>query len=323
MPATSNAMHEPLHEPTPLLIDTDPGVDDALALLMAFADPGHRVVGLTIAAGNVGLAHTVANALKLCQVAGHASVPVHPGCPAPLLHPAGDAAFIHGRDGFGETGCLPAPQPAQAEHAALAMLRLSHVHAGRLVLVALGPLTNLALALRLDPTLPGRLARLVVMGGAVTGQGNITPAAEFNIAFDPEAAQIVFESVPEFELVDWEAVLAHSFERDAFEAWLAAGDVRARFYHAISRRFRDGLRQRRGEAFHAADALAMAVALAPEGVRESRLRPVEVALAPGPARGATLVDWSLRSGRPRNARILDRYDPDRFQALIRAGLGVG
>ena len=174
----------------PLLIDTDPGVDDALALLMAFNDTRHDVVGLTIAAGNVGLEHTVRNALKVCEVAGRADVPVYAGCPQPLLHPSVDAAHVHGIDGFGDVGLPPAARAADAEHAALAILRLSHVHAGELLLVALGPLTNLALALTLDPTLPQRVARLVVMGGALTGHGNITAAAEFNIGFDPEAAHI-------------------------------------------------------------------------------------------------------------------------------------
>src|SRR5687768_16800381 len=195
-----------MNDKIPLLIDTDPGVDDALALLMAFNDPRHEVVGLTIAAGNVGLEHTVRNALKLCEVAG-SNPPVFAGCEAPLLHPALDAAFVHGRDGFGDTGYAPATRAAEAEHAALAILRLSHEHAGRLLLVALGPLTNLALALKLDPTLPQRIARCVVMGGAVTAHGNMTPVAEFNVYFDPEAAHVVFEGFPKIEVTDWEAVM--------------------------------------------------------------------------------------------------------------------
>jgi purine nucleosidase len=113
----------------PLLIDTDPGVDDALAILMAFNDPRHEVVGLTIAAGNVGLRHTVRNALKLCEVAGRDDVPVFAGTPEPLLHPP-DAADVHGRDGFGDIGYVPSTRSAEAEHAALAILRLSHEHAG-------------------------------------------------------------------------------------------------------------------------------------------------------------------------------------------------
>jgi purine nucleosidase len=304
----------------PLLIDTDPGVDDALALLMAFASPGHEVIGLTIAAGNVGLSYTVANALKLCEVAG-VDVPVYPGCPVQLLRPAPDASHVHGLDGFGDVGYLPAGRTAEAEHAALAIIRLSHRHAGRLLLVMLGPLTNLALALRLDPGLPDRLGRVVVMGGAVTGLGNITPWAEFNFAFDPEAAHVVLESLPDIDLVDWEAVLAHSFARADMERWLGADHPHARFYGVISRRFRDWLVRERGDRGHAADSLAMAAALAPEAVVEWAGRPLCIALE-GPARGASLVDWQRQSGQPDNARILRSFDQVRFEEMIRRGLGV-
>lgn len=310
-------------DPIPLLIDTDPGVDDALALLMAFDDPAHAVVGLTVAAGNVGLSHTVANALKLCEVAGRGDIPVFPGSAAPLLHPAPDAAYVHGRDGFGDTGYEPAPAKAADEHAALAILRLSHAHAGRLLLVALGPLTNVALALALDPTLPQRVARLVVMGGAVTAHGNITPAAEFNIHFDPEAARIVFEAFPHFELADWEATIAHGLPHADVEAWLGGRGARARFYEAISRQTRRWSADRRGDRWFAADALAMAWALEPAGALETAERAMEVCLDHGPARGATVVDWNRQSGRPERARILLRYAQDRFEARVRAALAAG
>ena len=306
--------------PTPLLIDTDPGIDDALALLMAFDDPTHEVVGLTVSAGNVGLDHTVANALKLCEVAGRGQVPVFAGCAAPLLHPAPDAAEVHGRDGFGDAGYAPATRAAAQEHAALAILRLSHAHAGRLLLVALGPLTNLALALSLDPTLPQRIARLVVMGGAVNARGNITPAAEFNIHFDPEAARIVFAAFPRFDLADWEATVAHGLPHDQVEDWLSGGGARAEFYAAISRQTRRWSADRRGDRWFAADALAMALALEPGGALELAERPVEVCLDHGPARGATLVDWNRQTGAPDRARILLRYDQARFQARVRAAL---
>ena len=306
----------------PLLIDTDPGVDDALALLMAFNDARHAVVGLTIAAGNVGLAHTVRNALKLCEVAGSAA-PVFPGAAAPLVHPARDAAYVHGRDGFGDVGYAPSERASESEHAALAILRLSHVHAGRLLLVALGPLTNLALALKLDPTLPARVARVVVMGGAVTGHGNITAAAEFNIAFDPEAAHIVFGAFPRTEVADWEAVMAHGFPHAAFERWLRAPSPRAAFYDAISRRTREWARQRRGDRWHSADALAMALALHPDGVIEAIERPLAVELAGRHTRGATVVDWRREEGRPDNAVLLQRYDQTRFEGLLEAALAAG
>lgn len=307
----------------PLLIDTDPGVDDALALLMAFHSDPHQVVGLSIAAGNVGLGHTVRNALKLREVVGRPDVPVFPGCDGPLVHaPREDAAHVHGRDGFGDIGYPDPAGSAADEHAALAILRLSHEHAGRLLLVALGPLTNLALALRLDPTLPQRVARLVVMGGAVTAHGNITPVAEFNIGFDPEAAHVVLSGFPRHDLADWEATLAHGFHHRKVERWLAAPSPRAAFYEAISRQTRLWSEDRRGDHWHSADSLAMAWALEPEGALELAERPLAVETGMGLARGLTAVDWNRQTGAPDNARILLRYDQARFEAQVQAALAA-
>jgi len=302
-----------------LLIDTDPGVDDAWALLMALAAPDVEVVGLTIAAGNVGLAHTVQNALKLCEVAGR-DVPVYPGCATPLVRAADDAAYVHGRDGFGDTGYTPSSRAPADEHAALAMLRLSHAMPGELTLVMLGPLTNLALALRLDPTLPARIKRLVVMGGAVTGSGNTSVAAEFNIGFDPEAAHVVCSQWPRFELVDWEAVLAHPLANADVERWLSIDSDRARFYDAISRQTRRWSVDRNATHWHSADPLAMAVAIAPADVLEADERPLAIELDGGLTRGATVVDWKRRSGAADNARIVRRYDQARFEALLEQAL---
>lgn len=305
----------------PLLIDTDPGVDDALALLMAFNDPRHEVIGLTVTAGNVGLEHTVGNALKLVELCGM-QVPVHAGAADPLLRPARDAAHVHGADGFGDVGFEPARLQAQAEHAALAILRQSHRHAGRLLLVALGPLTNLALALRLDPGLPERVARLVVMGGAVTAHGNITPAAEFNIAFDPEAAHIVFNGFPRLDLADWSATLGHGLPLERLASWLAVGTARADFYDAISRKSRRWSADSRGPLWLAADALAMAWALQPGDALETRERPVAVELDGRHTLGATVVDWQRQTGASDNARILVRYDQARFEARVREALAA-
>ena len=310
----------------PLLIDTDPGVDDALALLMAFDAPRHEVVALTIAAGNVGLKHTVANALKLCEVA-EVDIPVFAGCDAPLLHAAPDASYVHGRDGFGDIGYAPAAKQAEAEHAALAIIRLSHAHAGRLVVCMLGPLTNLAVALKLDPTLPQRIGRIVVMGGAVTGQGNTTPTAEFNIGFDPEAAWVVFQAFAAagkiVEVADWEAVIRHGFLHTDVEAWLRADHPRTRFYEAISRRTREWSAGLRGERWHAADALAMALVVAPEDAVTLERRPLRIELNGVETRGATVVDWGRRSGRADSAELLMAYDQAAFEGLIRQALRAG
>lgn len=307
-----------------LLIDTDPGVDDALAILMAYAQPGVRIAALTIAAGNVGLVHTTRNALKLLELIG-ADTPVFAGAAEPLVRPADDAAFVHGQDGFGDIGYVDAARGVEVEHAALAMIRLSFAYPGELTFVMLGPLTNLALALSIDPGLPARVKRLVVMGGAVTGRGNVARIpVEFNTGFDPEAAHIVFSRWPEFDLVDWEATLAHGIPFQESERWLQADTVAARFYHAISRKTRDWMRRtRNAERWAAADALAMAATIAPDSVLEWAQRPVAVELDGALTRGATVVDWWQRSGRPAQARIMMRYDIDGFSGLIRSALGLG
>lgn len=304
-----------------LLIDTDPGVDDALAILMAYAHAD--IAGLSIAAGNVGLGHTVRNARTLVDLVG-ATTPVFAGCAMPLVRaPEEDAAFVHGQDGFGDVGFPEPSAPLADEAAALALLRLTRERPGELTLVALGPLTNLALALRLDPTLPARVTRLVVMGGAVTGHGNTGKVpAEFNIGFDPEAAHVVFEAFPSFDLVDWEATLRHAFDDAEFDSWLASGDQRAEFFGRIvatARRY-NATHDRSGLV--AADALAMAVALDPSIVTRSETRAVAVELDGRLTRGATVVDWAARLGCPAQANIVLEVDHVRFAAMVRRALGV-
>lgn len=304
-----------------LLIDTDPGVDDALAILMAHACAD--IAGLSIAAGNVGLVHTARNARVLVDLLG-ARVPIFAGCATPLVRTQHeDAAFVHGRDGFGDIG-FPEPVAAlAAEPAALALLRLTRERPGALTLVALAPLTNLALALRLDPTLPERVARLVVMGGAVTAQGNtgIVPA-EFNIGFDPEAAHIVFAAFPHFDLVDWEAALRHAFDTAVFDEWLRAGDRRARFYAQIAGTSREYSVRHARRGVIAADALAMAVALEPSIITRSARHAVAVELDGRLTRGATVVDWADRLGQPAQANIVLEVDQSRFAQVVQRALGV-
>ena len=304
-----------------LLIDTDPGVDDALAILMAHAHAD--VLGLSIAAGNVGLAHTTRNARTLVDLVG-TSTPVFAGCPTPLVHlPEEDAAFVHGHDGLGDVG-FPEPKAAVTnEHAALALLRLTREYPGELTLVALAPLTNLALALRIDPSLPDRVKRLIVMGGAVTGHGNTGRVpAEFNIGFDPEAAHVVFEGFPDFDLVDWELTLRHAFDEEEFDQWLAAGDHRAEFFGRVFQVARETNRRRDRSGIIAADALAMAVAIDPSVVVRSERRHVGVELDGRLTRGATVVDWGNRLGLPRQANVVLELDQAKFEAMVRRALGT-
>ncbi|MBL0040244.1 MAG: nucleoside hydrolase [Xanthomonadales bacterium] len=304
-----------------LLIDTDPGVDDALALLMAYAHPGTKVEALTITAGNVGIRHTLRNALNLVELVG-ADTPVFAGASDPLVRPAEDAAFVHGQDGFGDVGLPPPSRAADVEHAATAMVRLARQHPGELTFVMLGPLTNLALALKLDPDLPTRVPRLVIMGGAVSGRGNVSrTTSEFNIHFDPEAAAVVFDAWPQFELVDWEATLAHGIPFADLARWLAADSPRARFYDAISRKTRDWMQACRNNTYwHAADGLAMAAVLDPAAVECWETRSIKIELDGALTRGMTVVDWAGRMSWRVQSRILMRYRLDRFAGLIQSAL---
>ncbi len=298
-----------------LLIDTDPGVDDALAIMLAHARA--EVVGLTIAAGNVGLAHTVANALKLVETIG-ADTPVFAGCANPLVLPAADAAFVHGNDGFGDTGYAPSTRAVENEHAVDAILRLSHEHAGKLVIASIAPMTNIAMALRRDPTLPERVAQLVVMGGAVTGRGNthLVPA-EFNVGFDPEAAHVVFSTWPR---VHARGLGIDHASRSRIRHARTMARQRKRDRAFLRHDFRedarvdDATRPRRD--CMVADALALAVVLEPDIVRRAEHRHVAVELNGTLTRGATVVDWDRRLGRRENARIVMDVDQARFESLI-------
>jgi purine nucleosidase len=174
-----------------IIIDCDPGIDDALALAFAHGHPDCELVGITTVAGNVGLDTTTANALAIRDYLGMGGVPVAAGCQGPLLRPPLSARSVHGASGLGAARLpVPAAEPA-AGHAVDYLAAAVSAEPGQITLVATGPLTNVALALRRYPRLATQVRDFVIMGGS-TGRGNVTPAAEFNIAADPEAAAIVF-----------------------------------------------------------------------------------------------------------------------------------
>jgi inosine-uridine nucleoside N-ribohydrolase len=176
----------------PIVLDCDPGHDDALAILLAAADPALELVAITTVAGNQSLDKTTLNARRMCSVAGIRGVPIAAGCDRPLVRDRIASPQIHGESGLDGPAFGTPTIPLDPRHAVDVILEASGAHDG-LVLVPTGPLTNVATALARDPGLARRLRRIVLMGGAI-GLGNVTPAAEFNIAADPEAARAVFES---------------------------------------------------------------------------------------------------------------------------------
>jgi purine nucleosidase len=184
------------------LIDTDTASDDAVALIMALRAPDVRVAAITVVAGNVEVQQATRNALYTVELCG-AQVPVYPGAEKPLLRTYENATWFHGRDGLGDHN-YPAPrQPAGKLHAVDAIIETIEANPG-LVLVTLGPLTNIALAVSRRPEIAAKVGRCVVMGGAPCCEGNVTPAAEYNIWVDPEAARIVMRSGLPIELIGWQ-----------------------------------------------------------------------------------------------------------------------
>jgi purine nucleosidase len=178
---------------TKIILDCDPGIDDALAIAFAHGHPAIELVGITTVAGNVGLAKTTANALAVCEFIGAAGIPVTAGCAGPLLRPALDARQVHGDSGLGGA-MLPPPAASPAPgHAIDYIIDTVRAASGEITLVATGPLTNIALAVRREPRLADWVRDFVIMGGSA-GRGNVTPAAEYNIWADPEAAAMVFRA---------------------------------------------------------------------------------------------------------------------------------
>jgi len=177
-----------------VIIDTDPGIDDTMAIMLALASPELRVEGLTTVRGNVGVEQCARNALTILEIAGHEDIPVAVGADKPLARPYhGHGSTVHGQDGLGETG-LSGARPVPDRRAVDFLISRITASPGELTLIALGPLTNLALAVSVDPRLPRRVREVIVMGGAVATRGNATPVAEANINNDPEAARIVFHA---------------------------------------------------------------------------------------------------------------------------------
>jgi inosine-uridine nucleoside N-ribohydrolase len=308
---------------TRLVVDTDPGVDDAMALMLAVAHVGATIEAITVVAGNVGLERTLANACTILDVlgAGPAAPPVFRGCDRSLL---GDRveATSHGADGLGDCHFPPSSRQVEAEHASLALVRLASESPGELTLVALGPLTNLALAMSLAPDLPRKYRRLVVMGGAVRATGNMpNPSTEFNVSSDPEAAAVVLERWPGVALVPWETAMSCVIGVDRLrEMWSAPG-ARAHFVRMITARKPSLALEQFGVAgMFAADPVAMAVALAPGIVTRSEHRHVTVELAGRRTRGQTTVDWFGFGGEPPGVEVILEVDGDRFWEMLRASV---
>jgi purine nucleosidase len=298
-----------------LIIDTDVGVDDAIALLMALADPNWEIIGITAVSGNVPLERVVRNIGIVLDAAGAQPIPFFRGAARPLLAEPVHADSVHGQDGLGDAGFRASSRTvADQEHAALAIVRLARENPGA-TLLALGPLTNVALALSLEPELPRLLKQTVVMGGAAYAQGNITAVAEFNIYADVEAAALVFERGLNPIVLDWHTTLRTPVLWKDWEALLNAGPLGQQFVAPMTQALAERSREHGREGMLWPDPLALAVLLDPQCATTYPAR-VTVDTSHGIARGMTVIDTMRRNSLPFNATIVDSVDVGRFQQLL-------
>ncbi len=276
--------------PRAFLIDTDVASDDAVALIMALRNPDVRVVAITTVAGNVGVQQATRNALYTVELCG-ASVPVFIGAEKPLLRVHESATWFHGRDGLGDHN-YPAPRQSPGKlHAVDAMIEAIEANPG-LVIVTLGPLTNLALALTRKPSIATQVGRCVVMGGAPCCEGNVTPAAEYNIWVDPEAARIVMVGGLPIELVGWQTSRGDAVLNEGDIAHIRGFKNRiAGFAIECNSRAREAYMEQTGEdGISLPDPVAMAVAIDPTIASNWSEHYVDVEIHSELTRGMTVVD---------------------------------
>ncbi|HMO58653.1 MAG TPA: nucleoside hydrolase [Roseiflexaceae bacterium] len=296
-----------------LIIDTDCGIDDALAMLMALADPSVEIIGITCVSGNVELHKVLRNVGIVLDAVGAGAIPIYSGASRPLLMPPVHAGEVHGGDGLGDAGFPDTTRRPEEESAVEAIVRLARTNPGA-ILVPLGPLTNVALALAIEPDLPQMLGGTVIMGGAFNGIGNASAAAEFNIWADPEAAAMVFDRGLRPTVLDWEVTAATPISWAAWDRLMAAGQIGERFIGPMNSHLQGRARERGRPGILMPDPLAMAVVL-DEACAQIYDAAVAVDTGWSAARGMTTVDkrWDAA---PPNARIVSSVDSARFEAMI-------
>jgi inosine-uridine nucleoside N-ribohydrolase len=304
---------------TPVLIDCDPGHDDAMALLLALASPELQLLGVSTVHGNQTLEKTTANALRVLEFAGRGDVPVAAGANRPLLREPTVAASVHGETGL-DGPDLPPPAGAPATlHAVDFLADRLRMAGGPVTLIPTGPLTNIALLLSRHPDVAGDIERIVLMGGAIA-EGNVTPAAEFNIWVDPEAAARVFASGLDVTMVGLDVTHRALMTAEHAERLKAAGRVGAMvaelwaFYH----RWHTRVYEFPGTPVH--DALAVAHVIRGD-LLTTQHRNVEIDCASELCRGRTVVDLWRISGREPNAHVAVEVEGDEFLDLLVERIG--
>lgn len=303
--------------PRRIIIDTDPGQDDAVAILLALASPELEVVGITAVAGNVPLALTQVNVRKVCELAGKPQTRVYAGASQPLIRKLVTAEYVHGKTGL-DGPTLPEPvMPLQEQHAVDFIIdTVMTSRPGEITLCPLGPLTNIAMAMTREPGLAARLREIVLMGGGFFEGGNTTPAAEFNIYVDPHAADIVFRSGAPIVMMPLDVTHKALTRRTRVERFRA---METRVGHATAElldffeRFDEHKYGTDGGPLH--DPCVIAWLLKPELFSGKECN-VVVETASELTMGMTVVDWWGVTARPKNVLVMRDIDADGFFALL-------
>lgn len=284
---------------TPLIIDTDPGIDDAAAIFWILASKTFDVKALTITHGNVGMEKCSENALRLLEYAGRTDIPVYRGASGPILRARISAEFAHGSDGMGDSG-LPLPVGVCGEgHAANRMVDLAKACGEPVTILAIGPVTNIALAVLLEPDLKEYVRQIVFMGGAVHVPGNISPWASFNVAADPEAARIVYRSGIPVAQVGLDVCNRFSFSRSDFETMEREGGSMARILCRMARFRLDKIGGMKEGSVAREDGIALndvaaAAYLVNPGWFTTRMASGDI-VTDGPSAGQTQLDFDIEN----------------------------
>jgi purine nucleosidase len=290
--------------PTRIIIDTDPGVDDALTFLLALASPEIQLEALTTVQGNVTIEKATRNALSVLELAKAGHIPVARGCSHPIVKPPLDGGeAVHGLSGMGSADLPEAASKPVKSHAVDYLIERFLAEPGKISLFAIGPLTNVALALRKEPRLASAIRELVIMGGAIRQGGNITPLAEFNIYEDPHAAHIVFHAGIPITLIPLDVTYQCLLTSQDIERLNRIHSPIARFIRDATGIYLDFYRQRQGFdgcALH--DPLTLAAVIAPE-LLSFEEHYVDVDISGGVSTGKTFADFMGILGKPANMKV--------------------
>ncbi|XP_075445181.1 nucleoside hydrolase-like isoform X2 [Ascaphus truei] len=313
-----------------LLIDVDCGTDDAQAIMMAIAAPNVTILGITCVGGNTALDNVCKNVLRVLKVCGRSDIPVYRGASTSILGDRRNASYFHGVDGLGDVPDLDAPgvECIQKEHAVDAMRRLACQYPSQISLVATGPLTNLAMAVRMDPTFPEKLRCLYIMGGNMESRGNTTACGEFNFLADPEAAYIVLNDFHcKTYIATWEHSCRHKLSWEWYDQWLNVGTKKANFMKEIYAHSLQYSRSEKelkvlvgGPGFVSCDSYAMAAAIDETTVTDVIECAVTVEISGKFTRGMMVLDIIDELKKKNKAFVMSGCDMEKFKALMESSV---